>query len=248
MLNYTRILAKKQNPEFIKSRDVLRKLSIDIQLNDIQLAVNPMDDELEPIKTASIAFPRSEIFENSKKTKETSYEAIGEWIEDRAKEKKGIIIHPGDFSKSLPFIVKTLSVVKKPVPILLKSDGYYSEATANFLKKIIDVNIINFRYISNDCSAVLIGNIDYPDVAKRSLLTAKKSGHLIVNHEILPSHIECDSKPILEWIKANLDACQLKILGNYKPDIGSHREIARDLTITEYNDVMKHAKMIGLDI
>ncbi|MBI4895895.1 MAG: hypothetical protein HY831_05370 [Candidatus Aenigmarchaeota archaeon] len=248
MLNYRKILTKTQKPEFMKSKEVLKKLSISINVDKIDLILNNIDDELEPIQTASMAFPRSDLFENSNKAKSFSFEEAASWIEDRVKEKKGVIIHPGDFNKSLPFIVKTLSIVKKPTPIILKSNGYYSEATANFLKKIIDINIIDFQYISNDCSSVLIGNIDYPDVAKRNMLLAQHSGHLLLNHKILPSHIECDSKPILEWIKANLDSYELKISGSYKPDIGSHREIARDLTITEYNDVMKHARMIGLNI
>ncbi|GEM_PF-3569181 len=248
MLNYKRILAKKKKPEFIKSKEILKKLSTDIKIDNIELVLNNIDDELEPIQIASIAFPKSIIFENSEKAKSFSTEYVAKWIEDRVKEKKGIIIHPGDFNKSLPVIVKILATIKKAVPIVLKSNGYYSEATANFLKKIVDVNIIDFKYISNDCSSVLIGNIAYPDVTKRNILIAQTSGHLIVSHEILPNHIECDSKPILEWIKANLNSYELKVSGAYKPDIGSHKEIARNLTITEYNDVMKHARMIGLNI
>ena len=84
----------------------------------------------------------------------------------------------------------------------------------------------------------------------RNIMFAKDHGDINIEHNILPSHIECDSKPILEWIKKNLSDFQLRISGYHDPKkiSGEHSEIARRITIKEYDYVVNHARKIGLDI
>ena len=107
---------------------------------------------------------------------------------------------------------------------------------------------MNFKYMSGDCAAFLSNAPDYADRAKKNILIAEKHGDLILRHQILPSHIECDSKPILEWIKQNLRKFNLQLCAEFNPKIGMENEISRRITISEYNDVVKHAKNIGLEI
>jgi len=249
---YRRILSGKQKPKFIISGNKINRLVKDIDECKVDVVINDNDDELEPLHSASLYFSGSMmkyIYGNKKDIgKRISTKQTAKWIDLRAKEGKSIVISPGNIMESIPRILKILSMVKSNIPIVLKTDGYYSENIANSLKDIVDVYIINFKFFSNECSMFLSSTEDYVDTVKRNILIAERYGDLIIEHQLLPSHIECDSKPIVEWINNNLKKKNVRISADYKPEIGVCEEISRRISIAEYNDLIKHAKSIGLEI
>ena len=246
LVRYHRIISGKQKARFIISKKRLKKITSNLK-KEKTLAVkeNKNSKELEPLKTATLTFYEL----SSEKGKEWTTSKTAKWIEERSREGKAIIIEPKNLPKNLLFIIKTLSIVKNNIPIIWKSDGYYSEKIANFLKNLVDVYIIEFKHFSDECSIFLSQKPDYAENVKRNIMIAEKKGDLLVYHQILPNHIECDTKQILEWIRNNLTKFDLKISGEYKPKLDScEDEVARRITISEYNDVMKHARAIGLNI
>src|SRR3989338_8573505 len=115
---YSKVLSKKQKASFVKHRKYLAELAKEIEPVDaIILEGKKTDGEMKPLQTAKLCFSGS--------TLQSVYQHI---------ERKGILMCPGDISKNLPHILRVLSTVKKSTPIVWKTDGYYSEATANFLK------------------------------------------------------------------------------------------------------------------
>ncbi|MBI5332138.1 MAG: hypothetical protein HZB65_01050 [Candidatus Aenigmarchaeota archaeon] len=213
---------------------------------------NDNDDALKPLRTARLSFQESVMqyshLEKQNKGKLWATKQTAKWIENMARERKGIIINPGNIEKNLGHVISALSMVKASTPIILETDGYYSEDIARQLNNIVDVHIMNFKYMSSDCAEFLGKTPDYADYAKKNILAAEKHGDLVLRHQILPSHIECDTKPILEWVKQNLSKYNFQLCAEFTPRIGMENEISRRITISEYNDVMKHARNIGLEI
>jgi len=193
-------------------------------------------------------------------------EKFSKWMSEmKNKGCKNINLVGGDPTPNIPFIIETLLKAKTNIPIVFNSNGYYSEVAEKFLKKFVDVYLIDFRYYDDNCAKHLSGAENYSSVLKRNLLAADKNGELMIRVLVMPGHMECDAKPILKWIKNNMKNYRLNLMNQYQPPFPMrHRnnasasltawktpdypELSRKLTIAEYQDVMKYAREIGLEV
>jgi len=156
----------------------------------------------------------------------------------------------GDPTPNIPFILNVLKKLKVNIPVVFNSNAYYSEAAAGLLKDVVDVYLLDFRYFDPSCAEHLSQASNYPEAAKRNLLLAEKNGELLIRLLVLPGHIECDAKPVLEWVSNNLRNYRLNVMPQYWPAWHAYtfQEISRRLSIAEYNDVIEYAKKIGIEI
>jgi putative pyruvate formate lyase activating enzyme len=80
-------------------------------------------------------------------------------------------------------------------------------------------------------------------------LEAKRHGELIIRVLVLPSHLECCTKPILEWVAGNLGAeTRVNVMFQYKPEWRAHEipELHRRLTKDEMEKAVRLAEKAGL--
>jgi len=172
---------------------------------------------------------------------------VAEWIDRKFNEKcKNVnFVTPDCY---LWNILKALKLVKSNIPVVWNSCAYYSERTAEIIKDIVDIYLLDFRYFNEKCARMLSSAPNYPEVAKRNILNADKN-KLIIRVLVIPNHIECDTKPILKWIRDNLGAdVRINILFQYRPcyQAWKYPEINRTLYKKEYEEIIKYAKDIGL--
>ena len=192
--------------------------------------------------------PQSVNYESGEKW---SLQSIARWIDKKHKEGcRNVNFVGGEPTPNVPFILKALSKVKSNMPVVFNSNGYYSEKTAQLLKDVMDVYLLDFRYFDSQCAEHLSKVRNYPEVLKRNLLLAEKDAELVIRLLVLPGHIECDAKPILEWISQNLVSYKLNILPQYWPAWRAFEspEIGRKLHISEFNEVAKYAHDLGIEI
>lgn len=175
-------------------------------------------------------------------------EKIAEWI-DRAYEegcKNVNFVTPDCY---LWNILKALRLVKANIPVVWNTNAYYSEKAAELIKGIVDVYLLDFRYFSDKCAVRLSSAPNYPEVAKRNHLIANKDAEILVRLLLMPNHLDCDAKPVLRWIKENLDPdTRLNILPQYRPCwlSSKFKEIDRPLRLEEYEQMVAYAKNLGL--
>jgi putative pyruvate formate lyase activating enzyme len=135
------------------------------------------------------------------------------------------------------------------VPIVWNSNSYYSEETAKLLAGFVDVYLLDFKYGPQDCANKISEAPDYWMVCTRNHLYAKKYGELIIRVLILPGHLECCIKPILNWISKNLgESIRVNLMFQYHPEWHAHEivELRRCLTDKERKRVLELAKEAGL--
>lgn len=174
---------------------------------------------------------------------------VAKWIDKKHKEgcKNVNFVTPDCYVWN---ILKVLNKLKVNIPVVWNSSSYYSEKTAQLIKDIVDVYLLDFRYFNNKCAIKLSSAPNYPNVAKRNFLIANKNGELVVRVLVIPNHIECDAKPILKWIKNNLGQnIRINILKQYWPTWQANKfpEINRGLIFREYENVVSYAKKLGLN-
>jgi putative pyruvate formate lyase activating enzyme len=145
--------------------------------------------------------------------------------------------------------LQTFQHVKENVPIVWNSNSYYSPETAQLLAGFADVYLLDFKYGPGNCAEEISQAPNYWNVCTGNHLEAKKEGELIVRVLVLPGHLECCTKPILEWIAKNLGSeTRINIMFQYRPEWHANEfpELRRTLTKDETEQAIQMAKMAGL--
>jgi putative pyruvate formate lyase activating enzyme len=135
------------------------------------------------------------------------------------------------------------------VPVVWNSNTYYSRETAQLLAGFADVYLLDFKYGPGDCAERISDAADYWSVCTRNHLEAKRHGELIIRVLVLPNHLECCTKPSLEWIADNLGAdTRVNVMFQYRPEWRAHEipELRRRLTKDERQKAVQLAEKAGL--
>ncbi len=151
-----------------------------------------------------------------------------------------------------PWLLQWLEIFKHVtvnVPVVWNSNSYYSPETAHLLAGFADVYLLDFKYGPADCAERISNAPAYWDICTRNHLEAKKHGELIIRVLVLPGHLECCTKPTLNWIAENLGAeTRVNVMFQYRPEWRAHEipELCRHLTKTEIKKAIQFARKVGL--
>lgn len=177
-------------------------------------------------------------------------EEVVRWMEGAKKQNMRNISHVGGTPTCwLWHILKALQLCKANIAQVWNDNAYYSPETAKLIDGVMDVYLLDFRYMSEECARKLSSAPDYPKVAARNHLYAKKAGELLVRLLVIPGHLECDAKRIVKWVEENLGPwTRFNILAQYGPrwKAGEYEHINRPLSHSEWVDVVSYARKIGL--
>ncbi len=156
----------------------------------------------------------------------------------------------GEPTPNILYILKVLKNCNSNLPQIWNSNMYCSLKTMEILKHIIDLYLTDFKY-GNNCCAKKLSNIDrYFEVVTRNHEIAYKQGEVIVRHLVLPSHLDCCSKPVIDWISENIPDALVNIMDQYYPTYKAYenKEINRRLTEEEYKEAYLYALKKGIKL
>ena len=140
---------------------------------------------------------------------------------------------------------ETFKHVNVNIPVVWNSNSYYSPETAMLLAGFADVYLLDFKVGPGDCAKKISDAPDYWKVCTHNHLEAKKYGELIIRVLVLPKHLECCTKPILDWIAENLGReTRVNIMFQYRPEWRAHElpELQRRLTEEEMKRAVQLAR------
>ena len=140
--------------------------------------------------------------------------------------------------------LETFKHVNVNIPVVWNSNTYYSPETAKLLAGFVDVYLLDFKYGPSECASKISDAPNYWKVCTHNHLKAKKYGELIIRVLVLPNHLECCTKPILNWIDENLGTeTRVNVMFQYRPEWRAYEipELRRRLT----EDEMKRAVQLA---
>ncbi|MEM4347112.1 MAG: radical SAM protein [Candidatus Altiarchaeota archaeon] len=181
-------------------------------------------------------------------------EIIARMIAKRAMEgAKNVNWVGGEPTPNLAYILRVLKILKNlnsNIAQIWNSNMYLSLEAMSLLDGIIDIYLTDFKYGNDSCAKKLSNVKNYTAIVKRNHLIAEKQGEVIVRHLVLPGHIECCTKPILEWLSKNMKNFRLNLMDQYRPEYKafSIKEISRKLSFEEFNEALEIAKELNLKI
>jgi putative pyruvate formate lyase activating enzyme len=105
----------------------------------------------------------------------------------------------------------------------------------SILNGVIDVYLGDFRYGNDVCAEELSGVQGYFEVVSRNFKRAFETAEVMVRHLVLPGHLECCTRPIMEWTRRNMPGVYFNLMFQYRPEYkaGLFPTIDRRLTPEE---------------
>ena len=143
-------------------------------------------------------------------------------------------------------------------PQLWNSNFFMSNETMHILRSIMDAWLPDFKFGPGKCAVDLSRTPWYWETITRNLKLIHEWGEdFVIRHLIMPNHVECCTKPVLEWITRNMSEVPINIMDQYYPDNlcdpssskyrERYSEIARSPTKEEIITSYKYAKDLGLN-
>ena len=156
----------------------------------------------------------------------------------------------GEPTPNLPYIIEVLQKCSSNIPQIWNSNMYCSLETMKLLNGVIDLYLTDFKYGNDKCAERLSNVKRYLEVVERNHLIAYEQGDLLIRHLVMPNHIECCTKYILRWISKNTPNSIVNVMEQYRPEYKAHEyeDISRPLRISEYEEALKIAKDLGLNV
>lgn len=181
---------------------------------------------------------------------------VGEYIEPKKmakiiEEKRGIRNVNwvgGEPTPNLHYVLEVLENLNRNIPQIWNSNMYVSEKAMKLLEGVIDIYLTDFKYGNDSCAMKYSKVKNYVEIVKRNHLLAYRSGEVLIRHLVMPNHIECCTKRILDWIADNLPDAVLNLMAQYHPDYISYKfpEINRRLETEEYLEAYRYAKELNI--
>jgi putative pyruvate formate lyase activating enzyme len=123
----------------------------------------------------------------------------------------------GEPTIHLPAILEALAGCDRLPLIVWKSNFFGTIGGFALLDGIVDTYVADFKFGNNICAAQIAGVDGYMQVVTRNLLQAVQKARLIVRHLLLPGHLECCYRPIVDWMSAHLPTVPLRVMTGYLP-------------------------------
>jgi putative pyruvate formate lyase activating enzyme len=104
-------------------------------------------------------------------------------------------------------------------PQLWNSNFFMSNETMYMLQSLMDAWLPDFKFGPGRCAVDLSKTPWYWETVTNNLrLIHEWEEDFIIRHLIMPDHVECCTKPVLDWIAKNMPDVPINIMDQYYPD------------------------------
>ena len=156
----------------------------------------------------------------------------------------------GDPIPNIHTIIGSLNFQESNICQLWNSNFFLTDKSLSLIIDFMDFWLPDFKYGNNICAKKYSGIDHYYDILTRNLkrIHDEGSGEICIRHLVMPNHIECCSKPILDYIAKEIPKSVVNIMGQYRPEYKAYQfsEINRRPNANEMNEVKKYADELGI--
>ncbi|OYT62072.1 MAG: pyruvate formate lyase-activating protein [Thermofilum sp. ex4484_15] len=166
---------------------------------------------------------------------------------------KNINFVGGDPTPHLHNIVKALKYTDVNVPLLWNSNFYMSLKACELLIDLMDIALPDLKWGNDRCALRLSKLPNYFKVVTRNIkLFYDSEVETIIRHLVLPSHLNCCTRPVLKWIAENCPKALVNVMDQWHPDYlvarypEKYPDISRYLTEDEIKEAYEEAERLKL--
>ena len=142
-------------------------------------------------------------------------------------------------------------------PMLWNSNFFMSDETLRILRPLMDVWLPDFKFGNDRCAIALARTPWYFETAAKNHKTVYDWGEdMVIRHLVMPGHVDCCTKPVLEWIVEHTPRALVNVMDQYHPDCTCdpaspdfdprYRSLARRPRADEILEAYECARKLGL--
>lgn len=142
-------------------------------------------------------------------------------------------------------------------PMLWNSNFFMSAEAMKILRLLMDVWLPDLKFGPGRCAVHLSRTPWYWETVTANMQLIHSWGEdFTIRHLVMPDHVECCTRPVLEWIAETMPDVPVNIMDQYHPDNfcnpssvkydKKYEEISRPLTSREIVQAFRYAKELGL--
>jgi uncharacterized Fe-S radical SAM superfamily protein PflX len=143
-------------------------------------------------------------------------------------------------------------------PLLWNSNFFMSEPAMKILRVLMDVWLPDLKFGPGKCAIALSRTPWYWETVTNNMkMIYEWNEDFTIRHLVMPNHVECCTRPVLEWIAETMPDVPVNIMDQYHPDNfcdprsskynKKYAEIARRPTSQEILQAFRYAKELGLN-
>jgi len=146
-------------------------------------------------------------------------------------------------------VLKLINEVSVNTPTVWNSNMYHSWEIGKLLEGVIDVYLADFRYGNDECAKRYSNVNDYVRVVTRNFGTAYRHAEIILRQLVIPGHLDCCTRPIVEWTATHIPRVRFNLMFQYTPyyQAAEFLEINRYLTLQEREHAVRIVLKAGLE-
>lgn len=154
----------------------------------------------------------------------------------------------GNPDPNLPVVLEILKHLKVNTPVVWNSNMYASLESMALLDGVVDIYLGDFRYGNDSCAQKYSDVKNYWDVLTRNFRMAYDQAEIMLRHLVLPGHLECCTKPIMEWVAENIGDVYFNLMFQYYPcyKAAFFPELNRRLSSQEKSKALELAEGVGI--
>jgi putative pyruvate formate lyase activating enzyme len=159
----------------------------------------------------------------------------------------------GSPTPNLHNILESMKYTKDDICQLWNSNFYMSNESTELLLDVIDFWLPDMKWFNDECALRYSQVPNYWSVVSRNHKATyyNGGGEMIVRHLLMPGHLRCCTKPILEWISKTIPKALVNVMGQYRPcylasNSGDYSDINRRLSSEEIEEARMYADDLGL--
>lgn len=175
------------------------------------------------------------------------------------------LVTPDHYAPQITEAVRKAKMRELEIPVVYNCSGYAKAGLIRQLKGIVDIFLVDFKYMEKELAERFSSAPDYPEVAKGALAAMVETAGepffdergmmkrgVIVRHLLLPGHKK-NAKAVIRYVHETFgERVLLSLMNQYTPmgqlagrtDCG---ELLRRVTRREYEDVVDYALSLGIE-
>ena len=118
---------------------------------------------------------------------------------------------------NLLYILRTLTYCPTDTHVVFNTNLWTTREAVEQLEGVVGTWLVDFKFGSNRCALKLAGIQKYLDHMHSLLPIISKRANVLVRHLVMPGHIDCCTRPVLAWMKANLPQVTVNLMTGYQP-------------------------------
>ena len=115
------------------------------------------------------------------------------------------------------YILETLARCPVDTHVVWNTNLWTTQEAIERLTGVVGTWLVDLKFGSDDCAKELAGVEAYTERLHRLLPMAERAGTLLVRHLLMPGHLECCTRPSLEWLRAHMEQATINVMTAYHP-------------------------------